>query len=252
MHDDLAGPVRNVYARIAGGVYLLLIVMFMSGEFIIGGIVGEGGFAAAAHGAASAERLYRVALALQTMAPVCTIVLAYALYVVVRPVNEGLAQMALLFRLGETFIGAVAIIFSFDQLRIYTSFNGAGAAGAEQWQALMTVARNSHFVGFHLSTLFFSVGSVLFFSLFLKGAYLPKVQSVFGIGASLLVACTSVASLVMPEYRETIQLGFAPIFVSEIVTGLWLLLRGVRLEQPMGGQAARTGAGPAALRTGAR
>lgn len=252
MHDQPVGSTQNFYARVAGFVYLLLIAMFMGGEFIIGGIVGDGSLASAAHGAASAERLYRVALVLQAMAPVCTIVLAYALYVTVAPVNGRLAQMALLFRLGETFVGAVAVIFSFDQLRIYTGFNGAGGASEVQWQALLTVARSSHFVGFHLSTLFFSFGSILFFSIFLQTAYLPKALSVFGIVASVLVALTSVGSLVMPEYRETIQLGFAPIFLSEIATGLWLLVRGVGEGRGADGKAARPGAGLAPAQSGAR
>lgn len=252
MHDHPVGSTQHFYARIAGFVYLLLIVMFMGGEFIVAGIVGDGSFAAAAHGAASAERLYRVALVLQAMTPVCTVVLAYALYVTVAPVNGRLAQMALLFRLGETFVGAVAVIFSFDQLRIYTGFNGTAGASEAQWQALMTVARNSHFVGFNLSTLFFSFGSVLFFSLFLKTAYLPKALSLLGVVASILVALTSLGSLVMPEYRETIQLGFAPIFVSEIATGLWLLVRGVGGGRGAASQTTPHGAALATAQTGAR
>lgn len=218
------------YARIAGFVYLLLIVMYMSGEFIIAGIVGDGDFAAAARNAAASEHLYRLALALQVLTPLCTIALAYALYVAVKPVNERLAQMALLFRLGETFIGAVALVFSFEQLRIYTAFNSAGGA-VEQWQALMTLARHSHFVLFNTSTLFFSCGSILFFSLFLKSAYLPKAQAVFGIAASVLVVLVSLSNFVLPEHAALTQLGFAPMFVSEIVSGLWLLVRGVKVNQ---------------------
>ena len=230
MQDSSAQQTQIFYARIAGFVYLLLIVMFMSGEFLISGIVGNGNFAAAAHNAGSSERLYRIALALQVMTPVCTVVLAYALYVTVKPVNERLAQMALLFRLGETFIGAVAIIFSFNQLRIYTSFNSASGFGAEQWQALMTLTRNAHLVGFNIATLFFSFGCIFFFTLFLKSDYLPKLQAVFGIFASILVVLTSLAGLVFPEYGDTVQFGFAPMFISEIVTGLWLLFRGVKVR----------------------
>jgi hypothetical protein len=218
------------YARLAGFVYLLLIVMYMSGEFIIAGTVGDGDFAAAARNAGASAHLYRLALALQVLTPLCTIALAYGLYVAVKPVNERLAQMALLFRLGETFIGAVALVFSFEQLRIYTAFNSAGGA-VEQWQALTTLARHSHFVLFNTSTLFFSCGSILFFSLFLKSAYLPKAQAVFGIAASVLVVLVSLTNFVLPEHAALTQFGFAPMFVSEIVTGLWLLLRGVKVNQ---------------------
>lgn len=229
MQESTVEQTQVFYARIAGFVYLLLIVMFMSGEFLISGILGSGNFAAAAHNAVSSERLYRIALALQVMTPLCTIVLAYALYVTVKPVNERLAHMALFFRLGETFIGAVVMIFSFNKLGIYMSSDAASGFGAEQWQALMTMTRNSHLVGFNTATLFFSCGSILFFSLFLKSGYLPKVQAGFGIFASILVVLTSLAGLVFPEYGNIVQLGFVPMFISEIVTGLWLLSRGVKV-----------------------
>lgn len=233
MHDSQQEQTQIFYARIAGFVYLLLIVMFMSGEFLISGIVGSGNFAASAQNAGASERLYRIALALQVMTPVCTIVLAYALYVAVTPVNERVAQMALLFRLGETFVGAVVTIFSFEQLRLYTIFNSASGMSAEQFQALMTLARHNHFIGFNISTLFFSFGSILFFKLFLQSGYLPKVQAVLGIFASIMVVLTSVAGLVFPEHGDVVQLGFAPMFISEIVTGLWLLVRGVAVRSPV-------------------
>lgn len=222
------------YARIAGFVYLLLIVMFMSGELLKSAIVGDGNFTAAAQSAGAAERLYRIALALQVLTPVCTVVLAYALYVIVKPVNEQLAHMALLFRLGETFVGAVATIFSFEQLRIYTSANSVSAFGTEQWQALMSMARHTHFIGFNISTLFFSFGSILFFYLLLKSDYLPRLQAVFGIFASILVVFTSIGGLVLPEHGDLVQLGFVPMFISEIVTGLWLLFRGIKFHQASG------------------
>jgi hypothetical protein len=236
MQNNQNDQVQIFYARIAGFVYLLLIVMYMGGQFLMSGILGDGDFAARAKNAVSSEHLYRIGLALQVLTSVCTTVLAYALYITLKSFNERVAQLAMLFRLGETFVGAVAMIFSFVQLRIYT-IAASVSAGAhesgqstEQLQALMKLAGSSHFAGFNISTLFFSFGSILFFTLFLKSNYLPKVQALFGIFASVLVVCTSLGNLLFPEYADTIQLGFIPMFISEIVTGLWLLFRSVRVR----------------------
>nr|WP_315476841.1 DUF4386 domain-containing protein [uncultured Undibacterium sp.] len=234
--------IQIFYARLAGFVYLLLILLYMGGQFLNSSILGVGDFASRAHNATNSEHLYRIGLALQLMASVCTTVLAYALYVTLKPANERIAQLAMLFRLGETFVGAVAVIFSFVQLRIYTAAAAVatattvgtstlgGSQGMDQWQTLMKLANSSHFAGFNMSTLFFSVGSILFFSVFLKSNYLPKVQALFGIFASILVVLTSLGNLLLPEYAGTIQLGFIPMFISEIVTGLWLLFRGVKVR----------------------
>lgn len=219
------------YARIAGFVYLLLIVLYMSGEFLISGIVGDSDFAATAQSVVASERLYRTALVLQLITTVSTVVLAYALYITVRQVNERLAQMAMFWRLGESFIGAVVVILSFVKLRIYTAANTVGGLELDQWQALMTLARSAGSTGFNFSTLFFGIGSIVFFHLFLKAGYLPKVQSVFGIFASILVVLTSLSGLVFPEHGDIIQFGWVPMFISEIVTGLWLLFRGIRIHR---------------------
>lgn len=218
------------YARIAGFVYLLLIVLFMSGEFIISGIVGDGEFAATAQSIASSERLYRIALALQILVPVFTVVLGYALYITVRPVNEHLAQMAMFWRLGESFIGAAVMIFGFVKLQIYTGASGAAGFELAQWEALIALARGAHTTGFNFSTLFFSVGSIAFFYLFLKSNYLPKLLSVLGLVASVLVVLTCLGNLVFPEHRDILEFGWAPMFLSEIATGLWLLFRGVKVR----------------------
>lgn len=218
------------YARVAGFVYLLLIALYMSGDFIVSGILGDGDFAAAAQSVAASERLYRVALVLQLITTVSTVVLAYALYITVRPVNERLAQMAMFWRLGESFIGSAVVALGFVKLRIYVAANAGGIPGLDQWQALMVLARSAGSTGFNFSTLFFGVGSIVFFHLFLKAGYLPKVQSVFGIFASVLVVLTSLSGLVLPEHGDIIQFGWVPMFISEIVTGFWLLFRGIRVH----------------------
>lgn len=233
--------IQIFYARLAGFVYLLLIVLYLGGQFLNSSILGEGDFVSRAHNARNSEHFYRIGLALQLMASVCTTVLAYSLYVILKPANERVAQLAMLFRLGETFVGAVAVIFSFVQLRIYTVVAAAtvtifdtstlgGSDGTDHLHTLMKLANSSHFAGFNMSTLFFSIGSILFFSIFLKSNYLPKVQALFGIFASILVALTSLGNLLLPEYANTIQLGFIPMFISEIVTGLWLMFRGIKVH----------------------
>ena len=48
--------------------------------------------------------------------------------------------------------------------------------------------------------------------------------------ASVVVLFISLASLVFPEYARVIQLGWTPIFIAEITTGILLLVRGVKSE----------------------
>ena len=219
---------RIRYARIAGLVYLLLIVLFMSGQFIISHIVGSGNFAETAKHIIAGEQLYRVALSVQMLTSVLTVLLAYALYATLRSVDENLARMALYWRLGEAFIGGALSFLDFATLNLYTDPKYLEVLGADKLQAVIGLARSAGFASFNITTTFFAVGSTLFFYLFLRSRSIPRVLSTFGIFASVVVLFISLGDLVLPAYADVIQFGWAPIFIAEITTGLWLLVRGVK------------------------
>ena len=218
------------YARIAGFVYLLLIVLFMSGQFIISHIVGSGSFAETAKHIMAGERLYRAALSVQMLASALTVLLAYALYATLRSVDENLARMALYWRLGEAFIGGAASILDFATLHLYTNPKYLDVLGADKLQAVIGLARSAGFASFNITTTFFAVGSSLFFYLFFKSRSIPRVLSAFGIFASVVVLFLSLGNLVLPTYADVIQFGWAPIFIAEISAGLWLWARGVTTD----------------------
>lgn len=217
------------YARVAGFVYLLLIVLFMGGTFSISHMVGNGDFASRSANILASMHGYRGALVLQELGSIFTVLLAYALYVVVRPVNQQLAQIALCWRLGEAFVGTALSWVSYMQLGVYTA--GLDAAQAKP---LLTIAHTIDAASFSITTLMFSFGSTIFFYLFFKSAYIPKVLAAFGVFASVVIAGLSLSDLVLPEYAGFIQAGWLPIFAAEIITGFWLLFRGVRVQVGVG------------------
>lgn len=216
------------YARIAGFVFLLLIVMFMGGQFITSHIAGSGDFTEQLQHIMAGAQLYRAALWIQMLTSVLTVLLAYGLYVAVRSVDEDLARLAMYWRLGEAFIGGAASIMVFAQLNLFTEPKYLDMLGADKLQMVIGMINGAASVSFNITTTFFSVGSTLFFYLFLKSRSIPVILSTFGIFASIVVLLTSLANLVFPEYADVIKFGWAPIFISEITTGIWLLVRGVK------------------------
>lgn len=232
MHEITDAKVQIRYARIAGFVYLLLIVLFMGGQFLIGHVTGTGDFALKLQHIAAGQVLYRVGLVLELLASLFTVLLAYSLYVVLRPVNERIARLALYWRVGEAFSGLLAFT-SFAILSLESDPKYLQSLGLVQIQAIVGLAKSADFASFNITTLFFSVGSTLLFWLFVQARYIPRVLSVFGIFASLVVLLTSLANLIFPVYANVIQFGWIPIFISEIATGIWLLACGVKIERQL-------------------
>jgi hypothetical protein len=244
MEDSSKERTQRIYARVAGFLFLWLIITGLAGALTISHIVGSGTFAETAKRVVASEHLYRVALSSELVETLSALLLALALYVTLKPVDKLLAQMAMYWRLGESFIGGVGMIFGFVRLGLYTSPQSIGALGADQSQALVDLTRDAGFAANNIGVMCFSIGSILFFYLFFKSRYIPRMLSVFGVFASVVVTVMCFASLIFPEHAATLQYGWAPMAIAEVATGLWLMLFAVKTQARSDQQSAR----PAVIR----
>ena len=73
-----------------------------------------------------------------------------------------------------------------------------------------------------------AAGSLLFFVLFLRSRYLPRALAWSGIVASALFVATSAAMFVFPQRTDELKLFGVPFFLVEVVTALWLLIKGLQ------------------------
>jgi len=231
MEDSPTERTQRIYARLAGFLFLWLIITGLAGTLMISHIVGSGTFAENAKRAVASEHLYRVALSSELIETLSAALLAFALYVTLKPVDKLLAQIAMFWRLGESFIGGVGMIVGFVRLHLYSS-QSIGAFGAGQSQALVDLTRNAGFAAYNISATFFSIGSILFSYLLFKSNYIPRILSAFGVFASVVVTIMCFGSLIFPEHAATLQYGWAPMAIAEVTTGIWLMLFAVKTQAP--------------------
>ncbi len=221
---------QRIYARLAGFLFLWLILTGLAGALTVSHIAGSGTFAETAKRVAASERLYRAALSSELIETLSALVLAFALYATLRPVDKLLAQIAMYWRLGESFIGCVGIILGFVRLRLYTSPQSIGALGAGQSQALVDLTRHAGVAAYNIGAMCFSIGSILFFYLFFRSRYIPRILSAFGVFASVVVTIICFGSLIFPEHAAKLQYGWAPMAIAEVATGFWLMLFAVKTQ----------------------
>jgi hypothetical protein len=218
---------QYAYARFAGLMYFFT-VFDVSGVLIIAKARGSGNFIATAHAVAASETLYRIGLVLGLIGTLSTILLAVGLYVALRPFDGNLAMTALLFRLAESVIGGVVIVFGFLTLQIYLEAGRAGAPGASRLSELGGLVSGASVVGTNVSVVFFGVGSTLFFYLLVRSAYIPRVLAMWGLIGSIVCFIAFLASLVIPQSTELLTgIGGLPVGLAEPVVGAWLLIRGI-------------------------
>ena len=228
MTERMAESSQRAYARFAGLMYFVVIGFDIVGALIVSSIAGNGSFVETSHKIMASETLYRIGLCCSLAGSLSAILLAIGLYVAVKPVDGNLAMMALLFRVAEAAIGGVGIIIAFSVLQIHLAANHANAFDANQ---LGAVADLSSGVGTQVSAIFFSLGSTIFFYVFLKSHYIPRILSAWGVFASLVYVAVWFMSLILPQYSATaVAYGSVPILIAELFTGLWLLIVGIKLQ----------------------
>jgi ABC-type spermidine/putrescine transport system permease subunit II len=72
---------------------------------------------------------------------------------------------------------------------------------------------------------------LLFFYLFFKSSYIPRVLSCLGLAATVIWTILYFGSLVFPEQRALFQyICFPPMALADVITGFYLVLFAVKAE----------------------
>jgi uncharacterized protein DUF4386 len=221
-------PEQHTYARLAGILFLANYVLQCLGDFPT--ILARRGetFAETARWAAESQLLYRVSLLEVAAAWIVIGILAFALYAVLEPVNKRLAQLALMLRLGASFVGASSVMLRMAEARLYRASATEGLFTTEQLHTLVTVSVRSYSAGVKVAWMFMGAGSLLFFMLFWRSRYLPRALAGLGILGSGLVVVMAATMFVFPDRTNELKLiGLLP-FLAEVTTALWLLFKGLQ------------------------
>jgi hypothetical protein len=220
---------QKAYARFAGIMYFFT-VFDVTGVVILARLTGSGPFLDTAHSVAASETLYRFGLLCGLVGTMSTILLAVALYVTLKPVDGHLAMTAMLFRLAESVLGGMVLVFGYASLQIYLEANQTTDVNAVQLGTLADLVSRTSAVGTNVSVVFFSAGSTLFFYLFLKSDYIPRVLATWGLAGSLLCLLAFVGNLILSQSSDLLLgIGTVPIGIAEPVVGLWLVTRGIKM-----------------------
>jgi hypothetical protein len=221
---------QRAYARFAGLMFLVVLAASVAGLVLSTAIAGSGTANEQAQRIIESEGLYRFALVCGLSGSLFTILLATGLYVTVRPVDRNLALVGLLFRAGESVIGAVGIVVAFVALEFRLAIESATAPGSDQLGALASLL--SAAPSAEIAAIYFSLGSTMFFYVLLRSPLIPKALSAFGMFSSVTYAALWFARLVVPESSGLAVIGSLPILIAELSTGFWLLIKGIRIFPP--------------------
>ncbi len=223
-----ADKTQRIYARLAGFLFLGVIILALGTGFILSHVAGSGSFAEIGQRIAASEHLYRAALSGAVIVSLSSALLAFALYATLKPVNGLLAQLAMIFGLGDSFLALVVRMCSFVRVHLYVSAQTVGD-GTVTAQALADLMRSIADATENLGGISFGIGLLLFFYLFFKSRYIPRVLSALGLFASVIWTGGYFGSLIFPEQHALFRyICFPPMVLADVSTGLYLMLFAVK------------------------
>lgn len=234
MTDHAFDTSPQVYARIGGALYLVIIALGLFAEgFVANTLIVPGDAGATAQNIMASQSLWRVGVAVNLIVPLCAVPLLLIEYLLLRPVNRHLVLLAVLFNLVSLALEAVSKIHLFEVTALLAGDSSYSSAfEPQQLQALAHLALKSHDAAWNLALIFFGFTCVVNGVLIFKSGYLPKVIGVLMqlAGLSYLTACFSV--FFAPAFADRILPGILlPSFIGELSLCLWLLVKGVNLQK---------------------
>ncbi|PWU03758.1 MAG: DUF4386 domain-containing protein [Bacteroidetes bacterium] len=223
----------QVYARVGGIAYLVIIVFGLLGEmFVRNSLIVSGNAAATANNIAASSGLWRAGIAGDLIMHICDVILMVVFYVLLKPVNRNLALMAVLFNVVQT---SVLVSNKMNLLMPTFLLNGAGylkAYSLEQLQAYSYLFLRAHGYGFGVGLIFFGCTCVLLGYLIIKSGYFPKWIGVLMQIAGICYLFNSFSLILAPKFADQLfPFILLPPFVGELSLCICLIVKGVNMEK---------------------
>jgi hypothetical protein len=220
-------------ARIAGFLYLMhFITFFLADNGVHSTAVGSIDVAATAHNIMSSEWLFRFGFVNFLLTAIFFLLAAWALYVLLKPVNKDLALLFVLLNLGGVAIWCTILLSEYAALLILSSADFLKVFQAEQLQALSMLSLNLFQNGFMISQLLLNLWLFPLGYLVFKSGYLPRILGIALLIDGLAMLTWFIQFFFLPGFELISTISLAVSFLAEGSLCLWLLIKGVKHQKP--------------------
>lgn len=223
-------------ALTAAFAYLLMPVAFA--EFYINPkLMVPGHIEQTAQNIITHGRLFAVAILCYLITLVLDVIIAWALYILLAPVNRSLSLLTAWFRV---IYAAMALFSVFNLTTVYRLLhtpNYLTAFGSGPLHAQVMLLLNSFRYNWSMSLVVFSIHLGLLGYLIFQSGYIPRIIGILLVLDGIGWMITPLKPYLYPKAH----LGFfLPMSFVELLLPLWLLIRGWKIQDPAPQSAAAT------------
>ncbi len=224
---------RKKDARRAGILYLAFVITCIFAGVVRSRLIVLGDASKTAELLKNSIWLFRISIVADLTSAVLFLLAAWALYVLLKPVNKNLAMLFLLLNATGVAVQCLSLLFLFAPTLVNGSADLQKALQPEQLDALNLLFLNLHKSGFMIAQIFY--GTWLFPLGFLvhKSGFLPK-----WLGVLLMADCVGVLIwffqfFLLSGYDVISYPGLAVSIIAEFSLALWLIIRRANDQDPV-------------------
>jgi len=236
---NASGIVRSVnvvpqaYARLGGALYLVIIGLGLVAQVVVRDqFIVPRDAAATAQNLTAMQPIWRLGIAAEVLALLCTLALATIYFALLRPVSLDLSILAALLRGLSVAVQAVAVLQLDLALSPLTDSASLTAFTLDQRAALAALAVRAHSHGYTLALSIVGAAFLVHGLLIVRSTFLPKVlgRLIQVAGAGYLA--NGFTLILAPAFAGQVFLAIMlPVFIGETSLSLWLLTKGVHVER---------------------
>lgn len=216
------------YARVAGFLYLIIFCLGIFGElFVRQSLIVPGDAATTVDNIIDSESLFRLTLVTGLIRNTCLILLPLVLYKLLKPINKTIALVMVILALVSVGIAMVNMINDYAVLLLLSGADYLTTFGVDQLPAQVMFFLDLQTYGAFIPQ-FLSLWLILVGYLVFKSRFLPRILGILLIIGGLGFVIDSITFVLFPNFDVTISLF---TFFGEMIFALWLLIKGVNVEE---------------------
>lgn len=225
---------QRTAAKVAGisGLLTVAIVVFAN-YVLLNPLIVPGNAVETARNIVAHETQFRITAVCFLIYSAGVVVLLAALYLILRPVNQGLALVGALFRLVFALLWLLTTLNMLGALRHLGSASYLQVFEADRLQTLARLHLAANFDDYYAGLPFFGLAATVCSYLWLKSNYIPKSLSIFGLISSAWCVACALVFLIFPHFNKTVNDYWfdSPMALFELALSLWLLFKGLKLSE---------------------
>jgi hypothetical protein len=222
---------QRAAAKVAGLSFLFTMVTVVFANYgLLNPLMVRGNAAETARNIVAHETQFRVIVVGFLAYSMGVFVLLTALYVILKPVNAGLALAGTIFRFVFALLWLLTTLNLLTSLRLLGTASYLQAFEPERLQGLSRLYLSANFDDYYIGLPFFGLAATVCSYLFLKSNYIPKGLALFGVVSSAWCVLCAFIYLVFPGFAKPVDPYWfdSPMAIFELVLSFWLLFKGIQ------------------------